>query len=83
MEGDRKALLIAGIAHCLETMRHAVGITVFTALTALGAAGDGIPGHLGPFDGRLGCHAYFVKICLAIFTAVDAPFGFPAAKQSR
>src|SRR5712691_2415688 len=35
MQRHRKSLPIAGIAHCLETLCHPLGITVFTALTDL------------------------------------------------
>src|SRR4029453_8030616 len=44
MERHRKSLLIASIAHCLETLCHPLHITVFTALTDLGTSRDGIPG---------------------------------------
>jgi hypothetical protein len=62
MERHGKALLIAGIAHCLETLCHPLRITVFTALTDLGTSRDGIPSHVGPFNGRWGCHTYLLRM---------------------
>ena len=53
VQREVEAVGVAGIAHRLEPLGHALGVTVAAAFGDLGTAGDGVPGHLGPFDGRM------------------------------
>jgi hypothetical protein len=66
VEGDFEAALVAGGAHGLEPLGHALGVTVFAPLADLGASGDRVPGPVGPFDGGGGGHgsgSLRFKIC--------------------
>src|SRR5712691_3092768 len=90
MQGDVEAVAVAIAPHRFEAARHALCITVLAALADLGAPGHRVPGHLGPLDvrsrrhggGKYSCARYERVRCDAIFTAVGAPRGLPAAKHS-
>ena len=48
-----KAGRVAGLAHRLQPVGHPLGIAVLAAGADLGAAGDRVPGHVGPLNGCL------------------------------
>jgi hypothetical protein len=54
-----KAVPVAITPHGREALCHALSVAVFATLTDLGTPRDGIPGHLGPLDVRLGWHGNY------------------------
>ena len=47
-----KALFIRMTRHTAEPLGKCLGIAMLATRTDLRAAGDGVPGGVGPFDGR-------------------------------
>jgi len=50
MQRHLKAVTVAIAAHGLQALRHPFGVTVSATFADLGAPGDRIPSHFGPFD---------------------------------
>ena len=50
VEGGAKAVTVVGLAHGVEASGESLGVAVLAAGADFGAAGDGVPGGLGPFD---------------------------------
>jgi len=59
LNGELETVLVVGLAHGFEARCHALGIAVLASRADLCAAGDGIPGGLGPFDGGFSGHRSF------------------------
>ena len=74
MESDIEAVSVSPEPDPAEAFRKAFSIAVPAPLADFGAAGDRIPGRLGPFDGGKSGHQYILflyleKISPAIFEA--------------
>ncbi len=60
LQGDPETIPIPTLPHRLQPLGHPLGVAVLTAGTYLGAAGDGVPGGLGPFNTCDLCHLYSI-----------------------
>src|ERR1035438_3179730 len=83
VERELETISVVGLAHCLKTEGHSLGVAVLAAGTDLGAAGQSIPSRLGPLDSGVLRHQmaplfwYLVKMSVTIFWAT----GFAEAKK--
>lgn len=84
LKRERKAVPIVRLPHRLQPLRHALRIAVLAPRADFRATRDRVPSGLRPFDARsLGHQRISFKIWFAILSAIGAPFGFAAAKQSK
>jgi len=50
LEGEAEVVAVVRLAHGVESFGESFGVAVLAAGADFGAAGDGVPGGLGPFD---------------------------------
>jgi hypothetical protein len=53
VNGQLEPIGVSLLAHALQPPSHALGVAVLAPRADFVAAGDGVPGRLGPLDGRL------------------------------
>src|ERR1700683_2950010 len=83
---EAKPVAITFGAHSMQSGGHSLGVAVLASLADFCAAGDRVPGHLGPLDVRGRRHGflrYSPRMLCAILSAMGAPFSLAAAKQSE
>ena len=75
---------VVRLPHRLQALRHPLGVAVLAARADLRAARHRVPRRLGPLDrGPLRHQPTVLSRCVAILSAMGAPFSFETAKQRR